>query len=162
MSTNRQKSFIATMSLWGVPVAMVQPPFNSNRMLWGQNSQHVPDKMYFRCEGDYYVIFIRSEGLHYGKTIDQAGAVFVANPPAGSKTTSFNIIDNKSNNIVTLDDLRGETVEVYLKTRNGYFLTADFNYSDYPKMIRLDAPTASFQLHILERNVPYLNNPSEI
>ena len=162
MSTNRQKSFIASMSFYGQSVAMVPDPRNKKRMIWGQNGKYAPDQLYFRCKGDYYNIYIRSKGQHYGKTIDQEGNDFVANPPAGGDTTSFNITD-KNSIILTLDDLPGEREEIYLRTRSGGKLTTDWAFADEPTMIRLGAQRMPpFILHILERNVPYLSHPDEV
>lgn len=176
MSTNRQKSFLAMMSCQSYGLTMIEHPFDSDKKVLGQTNSTNPISLYFRCEGNHYIIYIRSEGPYYGKTINKEGHDLVAKPPAGRDTTCFRILDPKTLKTVTLDDLFYDPVipvNVFLETTDGSPLGLLTDFSSHPSsviqsgsltpsMMHTDAPRKKITLHITERNVPYISNPSEI
>jgi hypothetical protein len=158
MSTHRQKSFLATLRFNRKPVSIISHAGNTVPV-WGQNNDGVADVLYFRCNGDDYTLYIRSEGDHFGKIINGTDIFFTANTV--TSPTRFNIIDT-NNDIVTLDKLSDNQV-IRLKTRNGEILKSEFTWGNDPERIVLDGRReVTFDLNILERNVSYLSTPDEI
>lgn len=158
MSTNRQKSFLATLSFGKKPVS-INPNAYNDVPVWGQSDEGVIDLLYFRCDGDAYTLYIRSKGDYFGKTINRIGIFFTAD--LDNSPTKFNIIDS-DNEIVTLDKL-SDNQAIRLKTRNGEMLKSEFRWADDAERIVLDGRrVVTFNLNILERNVSYLSTPDEI
>ncbi|KAB0492610.1 hypothetical protein [Pseudomonas vancouverensis] len=180
MSTDRQKSFIGTLKLNGNPVNIIQT-----------ESEGFPDalvaglplpaaQIYFRFEHGHYVLYIRSEGDYFGRLVreENNGDINVGEV-AGSATISFNI--QKNGRTVTLDDMNTNTQTINITTNNGSTLyvqnsicapspiphTHSATYKKFPKHATFTTTSgkhcsAEFELTILERNAPYLNNPGEI
>ncbi|VVN87532.1 hypothetical protein [Pseudomonas fluorescens] len=158
MSSNRQKSFLATLSFNNKPVSIISHAGNTVPV-WGQNNDGAADVLYFRCDGDDYTLYIRSEGDHFGKIINAIDIFFTAN--TATSPTTFNIIDT-NNEIVTLDKL-SDNQAIRLKTRDGEILKSEFTWGNDPERIVLDGRRlVTFDLNILERNVSYLSTPDEI
>lgn len=115
MSTLRQKSFLATLIYNNRPLSFlglisagksIGPVLSTEP--FGQTAT-----FYFRCEGDYYNLYVRSEGRIFGQTLVADGSFF------GTSTkdaTSFNILDTHGK-IVTLDDLKTNKEQIRLQTR---------------------------------------------
>jgi len=159
MSTNRQKSFLATLSFHGKPVGMSLHRGNPVPV-WSQKNTGEADVIYFRCTDDWYTLYIRSEGDYFGKTIDSTGQFFTCSTQ--SDIATFKII-NKEWKTLTLDDLKTNNENVYLLTRGGTRINAEFVFGDEPQRIIANGQVnISFDLTILERNTPYLSNPDEV
>jgi len=159
MSTNRQKSFLATLTFYGKPAAIISRSGNTIPV-WGQANNGVADVLYFRCEGSTYTLYIRSEGDHFGRTIDRIDNFFTTS--TASDTTTFNIIDENGKTL-TLDDLDTDNEMIGLQIRSGKVLKTEFVWGNEPKRVMLEGQRIlRFELKILERNVPYLSHPDEI
>lgn len=190
MSNNRQKSFIASLelddeyleflgNLYEDPVTR-HSTFFSGGFYTGASSKiddsHLlgikprepslkiaPLNIYFRCAEDYYTLQILSPGTHTDKCVskDNSG-VLGAFPPAGSDTTSFNLL-NLQDSIVTLDDLRADTHQIRLKARNaGQISSIRRQGAPYVYLADIKRRGLIFNLCITERNVPYANDPDDI
>ena len=128
--------------------------FNKNRDPYTRTLSH-DMIVYFRCYEDYYNIQIRSQaycGLYFSKNADGILGAFAG---AGGKTTSFNLL-NADQSIITLDDIQTKDVTVYLKARNAGLIKRQL--LQRPKIYHYGDQTGdlvSFNLEILERNVPY-------
>jgi hypothetical protein len=164
MSTLRQKSFLATMTLNGESL-VIRPWFNIDRLnITKRNETAVI--LYFRCEGDFYNIYVRSEGNHFGKNLDVSDPYVIAN---SAKATGFKIL-NPDGKTLTLDDLSSNNEKIQLHTRNGTRLYLDDDWSgtgDFPLRVspayyRAFEDPLIYSLNILERNTPYLGFPDEI
>jgi hypothetical protein len=190
MSTNRQKSFIATLELdehlvdflgvlYGTPALRHDTQFSGgvftgatrtydDSHLLGSRPQSevkniTPLKIYFRCTDDYYHLYIRSHETYTGRCIskDDAG-VLGAFPAAGSDTTTFNLL-NLKNQTITLDNMANDVQWVRLKARNSGHIGAVFRRgAPYSYLAGVEEEGIVFKLHILERNAPYLSNPDEV
>ncbi|POA20450.1 hypothetical protein C1886_08590 [Pseudomonas sp. FW300-N1A1] len=159
MSSNRQKSFLATLSFYGKPVGISLHRGNT-APVWGQKNTGTADMLYFRCTDDWYTLYIRSEGDHYGKTIDRIGSFFTCSTTPD--TTTFKIV-SKERKTLTLDDLKTDNENIYLLTRSGLRINAEYVFGDEPQRIIADGQVnITFDLNILERNAPYLSNPDEV
>lgn len=117
--------------------------------------------VYFRCYDDYYNIQIRNGGYFahfFSRDSRTSDRILGAFPPAGGKTTSFNLLD-QNHNIITLDDLKSNQANVYLRARNAGVInrvllpeSKVYAFGDMP------GDSIQFNLEILERNVPYPND----
>jgi len=180
MSTNRQKSFITTLTTnagnlhipqytYGRKIVIGVRPWLaitedkidvSNYLCADPNSNVNSLQFYFRCSEDYYTIYLRSPGPFYGRTIgrnggDELGAYIDDNP------TTFNLIDNNGK-IVTLDQITTDTPTLIIQTRGGTALVRN-KATDMGYFIRAaSGAVLKFRLKILERNAPFLNNPDEV
>lgn len=190
MTTNRQKSFIATLELDNRHVEFLQtlhgnpairfdtfasggfytgnPTTRNDSHLLGSRAQEeieaiAPLTLYFRCTNDYYTLYIRSHGPYTGHCIskDSAG-VLGAFLPAGSDTTSFNILGSQ-NNIRTLEDMPNDIHRVRLKARNsGHIGALRRKGAPYSYLAEIEKQGVVFKLRIIERNASFLSNPNEI
>lgn len=188
MSTDRQKSFIATIGtessllhfldlLYGKP-AIVTSSFGSGGFFTGRpqsrDDSHflglrpeVPVDakprllLYFRYTGSDYRLYIRTPGPHYGKCLSISDeGLLGAFPPAGS--TTFNLIGNRGN-VLTLDTIKAETLSIYLQPKNsGLVHTHKVRDSKYIYIADKSGTRLSFNLMIQERNAPYLSYPDEV
>ncbi|QVW22359.1 hypothetical protein KJF94_21140 [Pseudomonas hormoni] len=159
MSTNRQKSFLATLAFHGKPAAIISHSGNT-APVWGQANNGVADVLYFRCDGDTYTLYIRTEGKHFGKTIDRVENFFTTS--TARNTTTFDII-GENGKVITLDQLDTDKEVIALQTRSGDLLKTEVVWTDEPKRIMLNGQSPiTFGLKILERNVPYLSHPDEV
>ncbi|MBV4456563.1 hypothetical protein KVG96_01165 [Pseudomonas sp. COR58] len=184
MSTNQEKSFIATLS---TPIGNPHFP----RLTYGRNistlrpdyeaftfSSHIdvsdylflhpgiaPDALtfYFRCYDNYYAIYILNRGPYYYRAISKEQKDFLnAYVSQDGDETTFNLLD-ANGKIITLDQLDSDTPTVRIQTRAGKLLRAGLSRSKYdPKVgtfIRTDPNHSStaldFRLNILQRNAPY-------
>lgn len=182
MSTNRNKSFIAEITTadghvhfprysMGKTVIVLDPDgglfarnINISNYLCIDHKKSTPSlDFYFRCTNDYYHIYVRTAGAYAGMTLtrNEDGAL-VAEPAAGSKTTSFNLLDD-SGKVITLDDIGVNSANLKIQTRgenilhtNRYCPQGYFIYGNgFGNQIK-------FKLNILKRNVPWDSDPDEI
>ena len=158
MITNRQKSFLATLSVGNHPVRLTTR-YAREAVVLAKTYTGIADTFYFRCTGDQYTLYVRSEGEHFGKVIDQHGIAFT-----GSNTQShvnFNLLDINGKTI-TLNDITGDTQVIQLSTQ-GKILRSEFGWADFPARFELGGQLPlQLNLNILERNAPYLSNPEEV
>ncbi|MCW8278881.1 hypothetical protein IMF27_28005 [Pseudomonas sp. PCH199] len=109
---------------------------------------------FFDCYDDYYNIQILSEA-YLGKYLSKnTNGILGAFPAAGGDTTSFNLL-NANQDIITLDDLKTDTVSVYLKARNTGMVKRQLMQN--PNLYCFgdqSGESVKFTLSILERNVP--------
>ncbi|KQN55990.1 hypothetical protein ASE98_00770 [Pseudomonas sp. Leaf48] len=175
MSTLRQKSFLATLALWDKPLIIGRPYGLPVLMLGDDNDAAFI--FYFRCEGDYYNIYVRTKGEHFGRTLDEIARLdqkkhdylftIHGNPcyittSTADVPTSFNIL-NGYGKILTLDNLASNKEEIILQTRSGNKLAIEFSWDNEPPHIILTSSAGvTLTLNILERNAPYLGFPGEV
>lgn len=184
MSIDQQRSFTATLTIpnyqlnflkvfHGEPVIITETLFGGGHFIGApQRRDHTnllsfrrddqkekvsPLKLYFRCADDYYVMYVQSPQTYSWNCISMSPSRLLgAYPAAGSKTTSYNILDSKGR-IITLDDLRGPQHTIWLKVRNAGRL-GDIKFRGSPHLYLGDAGDDDgifFNLNIIERNVPY-------
>ncbi|MFJ2711900.1 hypothetical protein ACIOZM_13550 [Pseudomonas sp. NPDC087346] len=190
MSSNRQKSFVATLQLYNEhlhlldnlhkePIKRTVTIFSGgfytgasstvddSYLLGLRPREHsvdiTPLKLYFRCAEDYYTLKILSPGAHTDKYLSKDDfGVLGAFPAAGSETTSFNLLD-MNNNIITLDQLHGESQRIRLKARNAGQISASLRRgAPYIYLADIKSQGLEFKLRISERNVPYPDDPNDI
>ncbi|MGE8069156.1 hypothetical protein [Pseudomonas sp. NPDC089569] len=190
MSSNRQKSFIATLELDNDHVELLGnlhdgPILRTDSLYSGgsftgrtqriddahllgicppqESAAIAPLTLYFRCTDDYYTLYIRSENGHHGKCIsrDSFGALG-AFPAAGRDTSSFCIL-NPDNRIITLDDMRGDIHRVRLMADNAGQIGGVFRRgAPFTYLADTKGNGLVFKLRITQRNAPYLSDPDEI
>ena len=190
MTTNRQKSFIATLTLdqhhlnilgalYENPVLRYDNSFSGGfytgapktiddaHLLGCRPQREVknvqPMNIYFRCTDDYYHLYIRDHATHTGYCLSKGRAgVLGAFLPAGSDTTSFNLLSH-DNRIITLQDMGGDRQRVRLKARNAGQITAlRRRGAPYTYLAETDNTGLPFTLNIIERNASFLSDPDEI
>jgi hypothetical protein len=189
-STNRQKSFIATLeldhqhidslgSLHGTPALRNDSSFSGGFFTGAprlQDDSHlfghrpvqevynpVPLTIYFRCTDDYYHLYIRSHTTYTGHCVSKDSAGFLgAFLPAGSDTTSFNLLSLK-NRIITLEDMGSDIQRLRLKVRHSKPIS-NFRRrgAPYSYLAEIDGQGLVFKLRIIERNASFLSDPDEV
>lgn len=188
MSTNRQKSFTATigtndillhfLDLLHARRALVSYSLGSGGFFTGRRQQRddshflglrpeVPVDakprllLYFRYTGNDYRLYIRTPGPYFGKclSISETGLVG-AFPPAGS--TTFNLVDSR-HKILTLDNIKEKHTEIYIQVKDsGLLHNHKVHDSKYIYIGDKGGTPMLFNLVIEERNAPYLSDPDEI
>jgi len=188
MSTDRQKSFIATLgtrnnqlhcldALLGekafITSNLVSGGFFSGRRqryevshLLGLHQEattkvHPPLTLYFRHSRFGYTLYIRSKGHHYGKCIhaNKEGLIGAFPEP---ESTSFMLLNSNCERI-NLDHIKTDTPTLYLQVRDSGLIHPHKTHdSDYTFIADKGAIPLPFTLNILERNAPYLNHPDEV
>lgn len=190
MTTNRQKSFIATLeldhhhleilgALYETPVLRVDGSFaggfytgaprkfNDSHLLGrrphGEIKNVSPMNIYFRCTDDYYHLYIRSHATHTGHCISMdAAGVLGAFLPAGADTTSFNLL-GLDNRTITLKDMGQGTQRVRLKARNAEHISVVRRRgAPYSYLAGTADEGIPFTLRIIERNASFLSDPDEV
>lgn len=184
MSTDQEKSFIATLSTrFGYPhfpkltyrkkTTTPRPDYEvftfshhmdvSNYLFLKPDVPSDALTFYFRCLGDYYTLYILTPGEYYYMTVSKEEKDFLnAYATEEGDQTTFNLLD-ASGNIITLDQIDNDTPTVRIQTRSGHLLRAGLSRNKYdPKVgtfIRTNANRSSsildFKLNILKRNAPY-------
>lgn len=158
MITNRQKSFLATLTVGNHPVRLTTR-YAGEPVVLAKTYKGIADTFYFRCTGDQYTLYVRSEGEHFGKVIDQQGIVFT-----GSSTQShvnFNMLDIDGKTI-TLNDITGENQVIQLSIQ-GKILRSEFGWADFPARFELGGQLPLLlNMNILQRNTPYMSDPDEV
>ena len=159
MSSNRQKSFLATLSLSTKPIGLISHPGNTVPVL-SQKLTGEADIFYFRCTDDAYTLYIRSQGDYFGKAIGRSGNFFTDSEPHDSET--FKIV-NKEGETLTLDELNTDNEKVYLRTRSDERVNAEFIFLEGgARLLANGQVNITLDLNIIERNTPYLSDPDEI
>ncbi|MFJ2692632.1 hypothetical protein [Pseudomonas sp. NPDC087336] len=188
MSTDRQKSFTATLGTHGTPLhfldslygekALVTDSLGSGGSFAGRPQQRDHShfvglrsgaevearsrlQLYFRYTGIDYQLYIRTLGPYFGKclSISETG-LLGAFPCKGS--TTFNLV-GKGRNILTLDDISEDNPEVYLQVRSSWLLHKyRIHNSKYTYIADKGETPLLFSLMIDKRNAPYLDSPNEI
>jgi hypothetical protein len=159
MSTNRQKSFLATLSLDNKPIGLISHPGNSVPVL-SQKLTGEADVFYFRCTDDVYTLYIRSKGDYFGKAIGRSGKFFTCSASHDSET--FKVV-NKEGTTLTLDELDSDNEKVYFRTRSDERVNAEFIFLEGgARLLANGQVNITLDLHIIERNTPYLSDPDEI
>ncbi|MHA3738134.1 hypothetical protein ACXR0M_21005 [Pseudomonas sp. Eth.TT006] len=190
MTTNRQKSFFATLtlyqhhlnllgSLYDTPILRNSTLFSGGfytgaaavlndahllgRRPLGETTHAQPLQLYLRCTDDYYHLYIRAHATHSGYCLSKdAAGVLGAFLPAGGDTTSFNLL-SLDNRIITLQDMRGDTQHVRLKARNaGQISALRRRGAPYSYLADTKNEGLPFTLRITERNAAFLNDPDEV
>jgi hypothetical protein len=167
MSTLRQKSFLATLDLQGQPLTFGRA-YNKPVLKLGKKNKDVAFIFYFRCEGDYYNIYVRTKGDQFGQTLDELDNTYKRSKTGCITTTtaevptSFNILSSNGK-ILTLDNLSSNKEEIGLQTRDGKKL--NFHYEVWESEFTTAETSDNARiltLNILERNAPYLGFPDEV
>ena len=110
--------------------------------------------IHFRCYDDYYNMQILSEAYYQKYFSKNEHGVLGAFPAAGGDTTSFNLLDSNQQ-IITLDDLSGDTATVHLKAPNAAIIKKEIWRDPAYSTCFTDksGDIATFKLDILERQV---------
>ncbi|WP_447803612.1 hypothetical protein [Pseudomonas serbica] len=188
MTTDRQKSFIATLGTDNIPLhfldllhgepAIASSVFASGGFFTGppqrRDDSHrlglhpeisadaIPGLLlYFRYTNYGYRLYIRTPGPYFGKCISVDTSGFVgAFPIAGS--TTFNLI-NRHNRAMTLDDIKEDSLETYIQVSGSGLLHRQNIYgSKYTYIANKGQTPLLCRLKIHERNATYLSTPDEI
>lgn len=184
MSTDQEKSFTATLSTqfgyphfplltYGRAIKTLRPDYETFAV-----SPHIdvsdylfvkpdvaPDALtfYFRCDRDYYTIYIFTPGEYCYRTLSREAKDFMnAYVAKSGDQTTFNLL-NAHGKIITLDQIDTDTPSVYIQTRGGALLCAGKSRNKYDPavgtFVRTDPYRSEialeFKLNILKRNVPY-------
>ena len=190
MTTNRQKSFIATLeldhdhldilgALYKTPILRTDASFSGGfytgasierddahllgRRPPGEVRNASPLTVYFRCTDDYYHLYIRSHATHTGHCIskDAAGVLGAFLPDSGD-TTSFNLL-SLDNRTITLENMGRDIQRVRLKARNADHIGAVRRRgAPYSYLAGTDKDGIPFTLRIIERNASFLSDPDEV
>lgn len=190
MTTNRQKSFIATLeidqhhlnvlgALYEAPILRTDVSFSGGfytgaaikvddahllgRRVHEEVKNASPMNIYFRCTDDYYHLYIRSHATHTGHCISKdAAGVLGAFLPDGSDTTSFNLLD-LDNRTITLADMGRDIQRVRLKARNAEHIgSVRRRGAPYSYLAGTANDGIAFTLRIIERNASFLSDPDEV
>lgn len=188
MSTDRQKSFTATLDTAGTVLhflealhgqkTLVTSSTSSGGFYTGRPQQrdhsHLVGllsgaavqaksrlQLYFRYTGSDYQLYIRTLGPQFGKclSISDTG-LFGAFPTTGS--TTFNLI-SKRHKVLTLDDIREDDSEIYIQVKDSGLLHQHRPHdSNYTYIADKGETPLVFSLMIDKRNAPYLDSPNEV
>lgn len=169
MSTDRQKSFIGTLSCEGRPIS-IERVFNGDRggyKLLVANADKAPTRFYFRRENDTYIIFVRDQ-KHLGQLVHLNSYGELAVSPSSEVNNIHFDLDG-----MTLDDFQSNTVKLHLFAKPRHLITMKgtsnsptLTSHDIPEKIyfesKADQAFAYFTIDILERNVSYVSDPDEV
>ncbi|MHC8307413.1 hypothetical protein [Pseudomonas sp. PB3P13] len=188
MTTDRQKSFIATLgtptsALHFLDVIHGQPATVMSSLISGgfftgrpqaRDDSHFlglgPDvpmgatpklTLYFRYIGPGYRLYIRTTGDYYGMCLstDDAG-LLGAFAATGSK--NFNLIGTNGA-IVNLNDIQKDANRIYLQVKDSGLVHAHkVHDSRYHYIADQGGAPLAFDLHIQQRNAPYIRHPDEV
>lgn len=188
MTTDRQKSFIGTI---GTPTSLLhfldvmhgQPVFVTSSFVSGgfytgrrqkRDDSHflglrpeVPVDarpkliLYFRHIGPGYRLYIRTPGTYYGMCLSTNDeGLLGAFAPTGSKI--FNLI-GANGAVVNLDHIKKDVTKIHLQVKDsGLVHHHKVHDSHYNYMADLGGMPMPFDLHIQQRNAPYLGHPDEV
>lgn len=187
MSTDRQKSFIATLSVdnkhlhfldvfHGEPVYITNPNFSggifsgrprkidySHFLTLRPNTTTppaVPLKIYFRHAPYGYTLYIRTPGQHYGNCLSHDRNL-VGSFPSGDASL-FNLLDTH-NSTINLDHIKSDETTIFLQLKeSGVIHAQSAHNSNHIFIGNTGGLPLPFKLKILERNAPYINHPDEV
>ncbi|WP_166216554.1 hypothetical protein [Pseudomonas atagonensis] len=169
MSTDRQKSFIGTLSCEGRPIC-IEWVFREGRggyTLLVANADKDPARFYFRWERNAYILYVRDPS-HIGQLVNLNGhGELAVSPPAEANSINFDLDG------MTLDNFENNTVKLHLFVGNKHLITMKGTSNspfpsgrDIPEKIyfesKSDQAFAYFTVNILERNAPYISHPDEV
>ncbi|HEF4762323.1 TPA: hypothetical protein SAN82_004791 [Pseudomonas putida] len=188
MSTDRQKSFIATIGtefgllnfldeMYGEQAISTstrasggfftgRPQTRDDSHLLGLRrdapTHHESRlKLYFRHTTGGYRLYIRTPGPYYGMCLNARSDGLVGACPSDKSETFYLIRENGIP--INLENLNDITPCIYLLSRDsGVLHTLIIRGSPYTYIAAKDGTALTFNLNILERNAPYLNHPDEV
>lgn len=188
MSTDRQKSFTATLGTQGMSLhflnllhgekPLVTDTFSSGGFFSGRPQQRDHShflglrsgaevearsrlQLYFRYTGKDYQLYIRTPGPYFGKCLSISETGLLGAFPSKNAVT-FNLV-GKGHNILTLDDISDDIPELYIQVRNSWLLHKyKASNSKYTYIADKNDTPLLFSLMIDQRNAPYLDSPNEI
>ncbi|MGE1176376.1 hypothetical protein [Pseudomonas sp. BW7P1] len=183
MSTDRQKSFIATIGIQtdlvhfldvvnGAPATVTSPLFSGGHFSGkpqSRNDSHLlgirPEPrltLYFRHTEQGYRLYIRTPGPYYGKclSLDKNG-ILGAFDPEGSNV--YQLI-GKQGIPLSIDNHQSNKLEAYLKVSGspGLLHTHKLHDSTFTYFADKGGRPFKFRFTILERNASYIDRPDEI
>ncbi|WP_460140874.1 hypothetical protein [Pseudomonas sp. S2_E01] len=187
MTTDRQKSFIATLNVddkqmhfldmfHGEPVYIVNPNFSggvftgrprkldhSHFLALRPNTSAPPDlslTLYFRHAHYGYTLYIRTPGQHFGKCLSHDNNLIGAFPPG--EASLFHLVDTL-NSTINLDHIQADETTIFLRLKNSGLIHAQSSHHSRHVFIgNKGGLPLPFKLKILERNAPYINHPDEV
>lgn len=170
MSTDRQKSFIGTLSCEGRPVSidrLYRKGRKTSNLLVATYDRE-PARFYFRWEHNAYVMYVRDQAF-IGQLVNlNDEGELTASPAAEAGNIAFDLDG------MTLDDIPQDSINFHLFAKPRHLITMDgtsnspLNSLRRPISERIyfqsesDQAFAYFTLNILERNAPYLSQPNEV
>lgn len=191
MSTDREKSFLATLWVEGVPVEFFKIQESGGNFsnvpseyMCANSNAHDPAPIYFRYRHDHYVLYSRRAGGCIGmvgetENLGRRGYstryFFSAGAPDDDSIHVYLL--NSANQRLTLDNFSWHEVTVGVLFRSSHTILreeyslylAEKNKVSSQWWARLEGVLAGtvpnnpvFTLKILERNVPYLDDPYEV
>ncbi len=143
MSTDQEKSFIATLSTsaghlhlpkitYGKKAYVPKTgydPFSfethqdiSNYLCVKHNTPATQLKFYFRCIDDYYSIYVITNGAYHRWALSNEDEDFISAHPHDDEQTTYNLLNG--GRIVTMDQLPSDTSTLRIQTRGGRTLHA--------------------------------------
>jgi len=183
MSTDRQKSFVATIGIRtdlvhfldvvnGAPATVTSSLFSGGHFSGkpqSRNDSHLlgirPEPrltVYFRHTGQGYRLYIRTPGPYYGKclSLDKNG-ILGAFAPEGSNV--YQLI-GKQGIPLSIDDHQSNKLEAYLKVSGspGLLHTYKLHDSTFTYFADKGGRPFKFRFTILERNASYIDHPDEV
>jgi hypothetical protein len=169
MSTDRQKSFIGTLSCEGRAVSITNLSLSERgpSSVLTAFSGAAPAKFYFRWERSHYVMYVRSQS-HFGQLVNMNRHGMLAVSPS-EQANKINIdlggksLDNFPKNFArTHIKINGELITI-VGTSNGIAFS---DYAPLPEIFFFQSERsqnfAYFDIKIIERNAPYLSHPDEV
>jgi len=169
MSTDRQKSFIGTLSCDGRPVS-IERGHSRERGFYNllvAKPAGTATRFYFRWEHKAYVLYVRDES-HLGELVNlNSHGELAVSPKDQAGQISFDL-DGK-----TLDDMQNDRINLHITAKPQGLITLE-GTSNSPSLSRPAKPErlyfrseahqefAYFTLNILERNAPYVSHPDEV
>ncbi|MBZ9781309.1 hypothetical protein K9857_07035 [Pseudomonas sp. REP124] len=187
MSTDRQKSFIANLSVDdrqlhfleafnGGPVYVAKPLFSggvftgrppridhSHFLALRTHTSADPIDLltiYFRHTSHGYTLYIRTPGQYYGKCLGSDKGKIGA--LRSEESSTFNLI-NKDHCPINLDCIEEDTTTIFLQVKNSGLIHAhNVHDSGHTYIGDKGGTPLSFKLNILQRNAPYINHPDEV
>ncbi|MFJ2429766.1 hypothetical protein [Pseudomonas sp. NPDC087804] len=169
MSTDRQKSFVGTLSCEGAPVC-TERVFSAGRggyKLLVINPDKDPTRFYFRYEHEAYILYVRGRpGVIQLVNLNPHGELAIS-PPSDAHETRFDIGG------MSLEDMHSDSITSSIAVKGQRPLTLDIKYGggryangEREKKIYFKSennkPTARFTVNIIERNAGHVEYPDEV
>jgi hypothetical protein len=168
MSTDRQKSFIGTLSCEGAPVC-TEWVFSNGRggyKLLVIDPDKDPTLFYFRHEHETYILYVRDEpGVVQLANLNTHGELAISSPSEAHETR-FDIGG------MSLEDMHSDSITSSIAVKGQRPLTLDVKYGgryasgEREKKIYFKSennkPTALFTVNIIERNAGHVEYPDEV
>lgn len=175
MSTNQEKSFIATMTTqmgnlhlprltYGKTTYIKKLDFDpftfeanmnaSSYLCVKGDAPAAQLKFYFRCIDDYYSIYLLTNGRYHRQALSNEDKDLIGAFPYDDDQTTFNLLDARGN-IMTVDQLESDSATLRIQTRGGHTLHARGNtrVGDLVCTGKKGGTILNFKLNILQRNI---------